>query len=142
MENENENGSIPIDDLTELAEEIQETVGEATKERSEEELETLKDEHGLNALEVTDRTLPFQTITTPNRELLFVAPVPKDLSLADFDMSLNNIGNLDVILIYEDGLGHLVEYEIGKEQVDRVNENNKIIPVSPARYEELVEEES
>lgn len=136
-----ENGSIPIDELTEIAEEIQETVGEPTQERTEEEREELKERYDLQVLEVTERTLPFRSLITPEEDLLFVAPLPDGLSLQDFDMDLNKIGNLDVILIYEDGLGHLVEYEIGKDQVERVNESNKIVPISPSRYEELLEEE-
>ena len=136
-----ENGSIPIDEITDIAEEIRETVGDKTQERTEQEREKLKEQYDLEALEATDRTLPFRTLTTPEEDLLFVAPLPESLSLTDFDMNVNKIGNLDVILIYEDGLGHLVEYEIGQEQVERVNQSNRIIPIAPSRYEELVEDE-
>jgi hypothetical protein len=136
-----ENGSIPIDEITDIAEEIRETVGDKTQERTEQERDELKEQYDLEALETTDRTLPFQTLTTPEADLLFVAPLPESLSLTDFDMNVNKIGNLDVVLIYEDGLGHLVEYEISKEQVDRVNQSNRLIPIAPSRYEELVEDE-
>ncbi len=136
-----ENGSIPIEKITEIAEEIQETVGDPTQEHPPEKRQEIKEQHNLQALEVTDRTLPFRTLTTPDGDLLFVAPLPEDLTPEDFDMELNKIGNLDVLIIYEDGLGHLVEYEISKEQVDRVNKSNQIVPISPTRYEELLEEE-
>lgn len=107
---------------------------------SDEERENYREEHDLTEVEVAEETFPFQTVRTPDGELLFVAPLPDELALTNFEMSLNAIGNLHVLFVYQDGLGHLVEYEITGDQVDLINDSEKVMPIGPDRFEEIVED--
>lgn len=137
---ESENGSIDLEKLTELAENVIEAAGNEAKQLSEEERESYREEHDLDALQVAEETFPFQTARTPDGELLFVAPLADDLALTNFEVTLNPLGNLHVLFVYQDELGHLVEYEITKDQVDLINESDKVIPIGPERFEEIMED--
>lgn len=117
-----------------------EEAGTEAESISKEEREEYRKQHDLDELQVAEETFPFQTIHTPDGELLFVAPLPEDLPLTNFDMTLTALGNLHVVFVYQDGLGHLVEYEITKEQVDLINDSNKVMPIGPRRFEEIVED--
>lgn len=117
-----------------------EAAGNEARGLSDEERENYREEHDLTEIEVAGETFPFQTVRTPDGELLFVAPLPDELALTNFEMSLNAIGNLHVLFVYQDGLGHLVEYEITGDQVDLINDSEKVMPIGPDRFEEIVED--